>query len=78
MHISGKPVYYRLTRWQKAIPQYTLGYGGIIADAEQALTQHPGVFLCSNFYRGISVGDCVMSARTTSDAVTRYLGLREG
>ena len=73
MHILGKPVYYRITRWEKAIPQYTLGYSRITDALASFHAGQPGVTLCSNYLGGISVGDCVMSARTTADSIGSYL-----
>lgn len=74
MHILGKPVYYRMTRWEKAIPQYTLGYSRIIDACASLHAARPGLTLCSNYLGGISVGDCVMSARKTADDIGSYLG----
>jgi protoporphyrinogen/coproporphyrinogen III oxidase len=69
MGISGLPVYAKVVRWSKAIPQYTRGYGRVIAALEETERQHPGLYFCSNFRGGIAVGDCLMSARKTADAI---------
>ncbi len=73
MHILGKPVYYRVTRWEKAIPQYTLGYSRITDALERWRADFPGLSFCSNYLGGISVGDCVMSARRTADEAGAWL-----
>ncbi len=73
MHILGKPVYYRVTRWEKAIPQYTIGYSRTVEALESFQRGLPGLALCSNYIGGISVGDCVMSARRTADTICSYL-----
>ena len=73
MEIEGKHVYLRLTRWRKAIPQYELGHLAKIEILDKFEQAHPGVWFCSNFKGGISVGDCVKSARETADRVLQSL-----
>ncbi len=71
MSVRGDPAFARVNRWDRAIPQYGLGYHRItdaITRAEEAM---PGLYFCSNYRGGIAVGDCAMSARKTADAVLR-------
>src|SRR5688572_14502904 len=71
--INGGPVFTAIKKWERSIPQYNTGYE-IAPAAIDALTRaHPGIFVCSNFYRGISVGDCVKNAAETADAVADFL-----
>lgn len=60
--LSGEPVYERITRWTRAIPQYTLGYEGVLGAIDRFEQNFQGAFICANYRGGISVGDCVMSA----------------
>ncbi|MGH2567892.1 MAG: protoporphyrinogen oxidase [Bacteroidota bacterium] len=69
MQITGNPVYWRVTRWQKAIPQYELGYERLLAALRQFEVEHKGIVFCSNYLRGIAVGDCIKSAYETAAAV---------
>ena len=73
MNITGPPVYTRISRWERAIPQYNLGYGKTIQAIEDCERQNPGLFFCSNYRGGIAVGDCVMSADRTAQEVLRFL-----
>ncbi len=73
MDISTSPVFTDLTRWEKAIPQYNIGYKDTIDRLERFSGVNPGIFFCSNFYRGISVGDCVKNAHRTADEVETFL-----
>jgi oxygen-dependent protoporphyrinogen oxidase len=71
--VQGEPVFQRIKRWTKAIPQYNIGYEKIekgIKDFEQ---NNKGIFFCSNFYRGISVGDCIKNAYLTADEIAEFL-----
>jgi oxygen-dependent protoporphyrinogen oxidase len=72
MKVKGDPVFARVNRWERAIPQYNLGYGKTIDAIVQCEQNHPGLFLCSNFRGGIAVGDCVMSAERTAEAVLAH------
>lgn len=62
LRTDGSPVYVKITRWEKAIPQYQPGYETILQRIDQFESEYPGIYFCSNFRGGISVGDCVMSA----------------
>ncbi len=63
MQLSGKLVYWSVIRWKRAIPQYELGHLQIIDSLQRFEQNNPGLFLCSNYKGGISVGDCVKNAR---------------
>lgn len=67
--LREKPELMHIKRWRRAIPQYLLGYEKIensIAEFERA---NQGIYFCSNFYKGISVGDCVKNAYRVADAI---------
>ena len=77
MNISERPNFANMTRWEKAIPQYKIGYKKTVESIERFAAANPGIFFCSNFYRGISVGDCVKNAYRTSDDVVEFIGSNE-
>jgi oxygen-dependent protoporphyrinogen oxidase len=62
MQLSGNPVYLHLTRWQKSIPQYEIGYQHKIDALAQFEKSHPGIVLAGNYRGGISIGDCIQNA----------------
>jgi len=62
MGLRGEPVFARVHRWEKAIPQYHLGHLNIMGSIDRLEESIPGLFVCSNFRGGISVGDCVKNA----------------
>jgi oxygen-dependent protoporphyrinogen oxidase len=71
--INGEPVFTRITRWKEAIPQYTLGYPDLLKQIDRFERDNAGIFICSNFRGGISVGDCVMSSEQTAIKVREHL-----
>jgi len=73
LHVQGAPEFFHLKRWKRAIPQYRVGYENVTAACGMFEKQNPGLYFCSNFYRGISMGDCVKNAFRTSDNVEKFL-----
>jgi len=70
MSISGEPVYSRIYRWDRAIPQYNVGYHRVIDAIEQLERDMQGLFICSNYRGGIAVGDCVMNGKKTAERIS--------
>ncbi len=74
--LDGDPVFTKLFHWEKAIPQYNLGYGKVLNAIERFEANFRGAFICSNYRGGISVGDCVMSAekitRNINELIENY------
>jgi protoporphyrinogen/coproporphyrinogen III oxidase len=70
MGVSGPPVFSRIYRWDKAIPQYNLGHSVIVDEIERLEKTFPGLYLCSNYRGGIAVGDCVMNGKKTAERIS--------
>jgi oxygen-dependent protoporphyrinogen oxidase len=73
MGVTGRPVFAHVATWDRAIPQYTLGYQSIVDAIEGIERDCPGLFLCGNYRGGIAVGDCVMSGERTAGRVAQFL-----
>ena len=71
--LQKKPVVTRIKRWQKAIPQYTMGHEERIAKIEQLERKYPGLHILGNFRGGISIGDCVDQAFAFSEKMKTTL-----
>ncbi len=69
MQLHGEPVFSRIIRWSKAIPQYTLGYHTVISRLQQFEENFRGAYFCGNYRGGIAVGDCVMSAHEVAERI---------
>jgi oxygen-dependent protoporphyrinogen oxidase len=77
MQFSGKPVYLNITRWQKSIPQYEIGYQQKMDMLTQFEESNQGIFLAGNYRGGISVGDCVKNAYEIAEGIySRILSLQ--
>jgi oxygen-dependent protoporphyrinogen oxidase len=73
LNVEGEPELFHLKRWKRAIPQYRVGYEQVTESCADFEKRNPGLFFCSNFYRGISMGDCVKNAFRTADDVQNFL-----
>ncbi len=61
MGVQGDPVYAKIIRWEKAIPQYGLGHLELVEEIRTLERNVPGLYLCGNYRGGIAVGDCLTS-----------------
>lgn len=62
MKIRGEPVHLAKRFWEKAIPQYTIGYVEHENYFDHFEKDNRGIFLGGNYRGGISVGDCIKNA----------------
>jgi len=70
---SEPPVFNEITRWPRAIPQYTLGHLQRIAAVEQAERDVRGLHFCANYRGGVAISDCVISGEAMAQRVVREL-----
>ena len=66
----GDPIFARVARYPKAMPQYHVGHLARVEAVEQCLRGHPGLALVGGAYRGVGIADCV---RSGEEAVERLL-----
>jgi protoporphyrinogen/coproporphyrinogen III oxidase len=71
--LRARPEFTHIKRWRKAIPQYLLGYGKLEEAIKEFENKKAGIYFCSNFYRGISIGDCVRNAFETAASIEEFL-----
>jgi len=69
MGITSNPILTSERFWEKAIPQYNLGYIEHERFFDDFEKRNPGLFISGNFRGGISVGDCVKNAELVCDKI---------
>ncbi|MCG6913900.1 protoporphyrinogen oxidase [bacterium BMS3Abin03] len=69
MKITGSPAYTSKRFWEKAIPQYTIGYVEHENYFDHFEKDHKGIFLSGNYRGGISVGDCIKNAELVVEKI---------
>lgn len=58
---DGEPVFRRIYRWPRAIPQYNTGYGRILSALENLEAAWPGLHFAGNYRGGIAAGQCILN-----------------
>jgi oxygen-dependent protoporphyrinogen oxidase len=73
MGITATPSLVAVQKWEKAIPQYQVGYGSTLDAITNFENTTPGFFVAGNFRGGISVPDCVKQSRAIADRISDFL-----
>jgi oxygen-dependent protoporphyrinogen oxidase len=71
--LQGDPVFIHHVHWEKAIPQYTIGYGLYKHKMDNLESDNPGFFMSGNYRYGISVSDCITAGYETADRIEEFL-----
>jgi oxygen-dependent protoporphyrinogen oxidase len=71
---TAPPMFKRISRWNRAMAQYTVGHGARLDLIRERLENLPGLYLAGNAYEGIGVPDCIRTGRqAASQALKRRL-----
>lgn len=62
------PDHVRITRWRKAMAQYTVGHGARMSLVEHIVSTLPSLHLAGNAYSGIGIPDCIRTGRAAARA----------
>ena len=76
MGIGAEPVFARVVRWERAIPQYHLGHLERVAWIENRAASHAGLFLAGNAYHGVALNDCTEQAEFLAGRIAQFLALQ--
>jgi oxygen-dependent protoporphyrinogen oxidase len=76
--IGAEPAASRVSRWNRAMPQYEVGHLERVAAIEGSLAAVPGVFVTGSAYRGVGIADCVRQAGETAERVRAHLAAPRG
>jgi protoporphyrinogen/coproporphyrinogen III oxidase len=59
--ITAEPRFWRIFRWPRALPQYTVGHRDRLDRIGIRLARLPGLFVAGASYRGVGIPDCITS-----------------
>lgn len=68
---DGKARSIRIQRWARAIPQYGLGHGELLASLDLTESRLPGLHFLGNWRGGAAVGERIRLAREAVDKILR-------
>jgi oxygen-dependent protoporphyrinogen oxidase len=74
LDVRGEPEFVHRSYYQRAIPQYNIGYGRHLDAMERAEREHPGLFIAGNFRDGISLGNSIVSGHDVALRILARLG----
>lgn len=73
LDIDAKPLFDRIVRFPKAMPQYNLGHLDRLAVINGRLAHHDGLYLAGAAFNGVGIPDCVASGEKAAVSVIDYL-----
>ena len=73
MGVTAEPLFVRIYRWDRAMPQYTIGHGSRVKTIEQLTAGLGNIQLCGSAYHGIGISDCINSGNTAAQSVLKGL-----
>jgi protoporphyrinogen/coproporphyrinogen III oxidase len=71
--IRAEPTYTEVNRWWKAMPQYTIGHLGRLAQLDAVVSRYPGLILTGAAYRGVGIPDCIRDGALAAERVIQDL-----
>ena len=75
--ITAAPVLRRLHRWDRGMPQYTVGHLRRTLAIFERVRAFPGLFLAGSSYEGVGIPQCVESGARAAAAALRHLEKQE-
>jgi oxygen-dependent protoporphyrinogen oxidase len=69
LRLRGTPAYQRVVRWDRAIPQYGLDHGRLLAALDAAESAWPGLALAGSYRGGVSVTQCLENGRLAAERI---------
>jgi len=70
MGLEATPVFHNISRWPKAMAQYTVGHEQRVQRIESILKSIPGLHLTGNAYHGIGIPDCIKMGKEAATKIT--------
>jgi oxygen-dependent protoporphyrinogen oxidase len=77
LETRGAPLLARVTRWERAIPQYSAGHLERVAILDRLEADWPGLHLLGNYRGGVSVEKCWQAGKTLAQRIAPH-AVRKG
>ncbi|MFN2510766.1 MAG: protoporphyrinogen oxidase [Pyrinomonadaceae bacterium] len=71
--IEKAPLFSKVTRWPRSMPQYEIGHLDRVQRIDNHLTQLPTLKLSGNAYRGAGIPDCIRSGEKAAEELASCL-----
>lgn len=67
--VKGAPIFTKLVRYQRAMPQFTVGHQERVGQISRLAEELPHVYLAGNAYDGVGVPDCIHSGEQAAESL---------
>lgn len=74
--ITAEPDLVEVARWDRGMPQYTLGHPSRLEAIQVALNPYHGLYITGSAYRGVGIPDCIKDGTDTAALLLRDLAER--
>ncbi|MDH4043872.1 MAG: protoporphyrinogen oxidase [Gemmatimonadota bacterium] len=71
--ITAEPDLWKVYRWPRGLPQYTVGHLDRLALIDRRLAALPGLVLAGASYGGVGIPDCIKSGWSAADAAAAHV-----
>jgi oxygen-dependent protoporphyrinogen oxidase len=71
--VQTAPLFVRLTRYPRSMPQYLVGHLGLVDEVEKRVAGHAGLTLAGSAYRGVGIADCVRGGEAAAEAMLAHV-----
>jgi oxygen-dependent protoporphyrinogen oxidase len=71
--VGDPPIFSRIVRWRRSMPQYHVGHLQHVERIEKLVTALPGLELAGNYFRGVGIPHCIRSGEQASERLVATL-----
>jgi oxygen-dependent protoporphyrinogen oxidase len=71
--VIAEPVFTRVWRHPKSMPQYHIGHEGRIERVEKELREFPSMALAGSAYHGVGISDCVRTGEEAAEKLVSFI-----
>jgi oxygen-dependent protoporphyrinogen oxidase len=74
--IQQAPLFVKISRWERSMPQYHIGHVERVNTIRQRLSSLPNLALAGGAYEGVGIPDCIRSGETAADELLDVLAAK--
>jgi len=71
--LRAEPLFTRIFRWPRGMPQYRVGHRELIDRVEGEIAAVPGVELAGGYLHGIGIGDCIREGTAAAERAIAHV-----
>ena len=71
--VGGEPDFARIVRYNRAMPQYTVGHRERVRKIRELAVKHTNISLAGNAFEGVGIPDCIHSGESSAETLWNQL-----